>query len=141
MTDSEHISAAGYASPSERGGDAAAVDASPPRVGIQAQIDEVAKEVRNRERYYPGRLKPETAEQKLRDMRAALETLEFIGRHAEGLRHLISVLQRVARYGSASDNAPVTEDEAELLLQHPAVAAVMKEFPEARIAAIRALEQ
>jgi hypothetical protein len=108
---------------------------SSPRPTIEEQRDEVAREVRQRERLYPewvskGRYKPETAEKKLRDIRAAHASLAFLAKYAEGLRLLISILQRVAKYGPAREDQTITDAEAEILLQQPAVRAVVEAFPD-----------
>lgn len=109
------------------------------RPSIEDQRDEVAREVRQRERLYPdwiakGRYKPETAEKKLRDIRAAHASLEFLAKHAEGLRLLIKVLQRVEKFGPSGDNGePISGSEAADLLRQPAVRAVLNAFPNARL--------
>lgn len=145
MTD-HRDSAAGYDTKlGNQRGDTAAVDVASPRVSINEQIEEVAREIRQRERLYPewvakGRYNANTAERKLRDLNAAHATLLTIAAHADGLRALIEVLRRVAKYGPTGDAAPISDGEAELLLQHPAVAAVLREFPDAIISDIRPLE-
>jgi hypothetical protein len=113
-----------------------------PQVSIADQADEVGREIRSRERYYPGRLKPETAERKLECLRAAHKTLLLIAKHAEGLRLMIKVLQRVERFGPAQDDKyPIDDSEAEILLQLPAVRAVVEAFPGCELAEIRSIEQ
>lgn len=144
--DAQRNLAAGYdATPDGRGGEAKN-DVSPPRVSLAEQIEEVAREIRQRERLYPKwiadkRYKPETAAQKLNDMRAAHETLQFIERHREGLRLMIAVLQRVEKFGSASTVGIITDDEAQILLEQPAVQAVLAAFPDAIITDVRSIER
>lgn len=143
MNDTHENSAAGYATPDGRGGEARN-DVSPPRVSLAEQIEEVGKELRHRQRTYDHavanrRLLRETADRKLRDLRAALDTLEFLARHREGLRLMIAVLQRVEKFGSASTVGSITDDEAQILLEQPAVQAVLAAFPDAIITDVRSI--
>lgn len=85
--------------------------------------------MRNRQRYYPGRLTPEVAERKLTQLSAAAATMRIIVEHAAGLRALIAYLRR-----KAASDAPAAHPDAEdsaALLAHPAVAAVVVAFPDA----------
>lgn len=104
-------------------------------VPIQDQAAEVEREVRNREHLYPvligkGRLKEDTAEQKLRDLRAAAATMRIIADNAQGLRELLKALR--AKSG---------EEEKTRLLQHPAVAEVLKQFPDAVLDGIAPIQK
>jgi hypothetical protein len=129
--------AAGRSAVTEGAKGTPAVTAMP---SIADQADEVGKELRNRERYYPGRLTREVAERKLEHMRAAHKTLLLIAKHAEGLRLLIKVLQRVERFGPAQDDKyPIDDSEAEILLQLPAVRNVLAAFPGCELDEIRAI--
>lgn len=118
------------------GGASAPVAVASPRPTIEEQRDEVDREIRQRERWYPdwvakGRYKPETAEKKLRDIRAAHASLAFLANHAEGMRLIIKVLQRVERFGPTGDDAIISDSEAKELLRQPAVRAVVDAFPNA----------
>lgn len=106
------------------------------------QIAEVDREIRQRERLYPrwieqGRLKGDTADKKLADLRDAALTLRFLDKYAEPLRNMIKVLQQYNPY----DDKVIPEQVMESLLKHPAVREVMAVFPEAVIAADRPLKQ
>jgi hypothetical protein len=144
MSETQTNSAAGYvATPDGRGGETKN-DVSPPRVSLAEQIEEVGKELRHRQRTYDHavanrRLLRETADRKLRDLRAALDTLKFLARHREGMHLLLAVLRRVEKFGSPSTVGIITDDEAQLLLDQPAVQAVLSAFPDAIITDVRAI--
>ncbi|WP_150103203.1 hypothetical protein [Hyphomicrobium denitrificans] len=109
-----------------------------PRPTIEDQRDEVAREIRQRERLYPewvqkGRYKPETADKKIRDIRAAHASLAFLAQYAEGIRLVIKVLQRVKRFGPASDDTIISDSEAEDMLRQPAVRALVEAFPNGKV--------
>lgn len=117
-----------------------------PAPTIAEQIEEVGREIRQRERVYPkwveaGRYKAETAEKKLADMRAALASLEIIALHADGLRTLIQYLRSQAAFRSGDGWTPeaISETETQMLLDHPGVNAVLETFPGAIIADVRAI--
>lgn len=99
-------------------------------VSIHDQVDEVEREVRNREHLYPvqiakGRLKPETADVKLQHLRAAAATMRIIADHADGLRELLKALR-----------AKAGELDMARLAEHPAVVEVLKQFPDAVLSGI-----
>lgn len=105
-------------------------------VPLTEQAIEVEREIRQRERLYPrwideGRIKPETAAEKLRDLRAAAATLRWMAGHAEGLRTLARFLMQT---GAGVEPTP---DERAALLAHPAVRAVLDDWPEAEVVGIR----
>jgi hypothetical protein len=52
---------------------------------------------------------------------------------------LLAVLRRVEKFGSASTVGIVTDDEAQILLDQPAVQAVLTAFPDAIITDVRAI--
>lgn len=108
------------------------------RPTLAEQIEEVGREVRQRECYYPeavlkGRLKQATANKKLRDLAAAQLSLMTIQKHADGLRSLISILQRVAKYGPNDDTSLISDEEAAALLELPEVKTIVEAFPDASI--------
>lgn len=103
-------------------------------VPIAEQLAEVEREVRNRARYYPGRLTREVAERKLRDLSAAAATMRIIVEHADGLRPLIAYLRREA--ASETPAAVPDADDTAALLAHPAVAELLVAFPDAVLAGI-----
>ena len=110
------------------------------RVALSDQVEEVAREIRMRERVYPdwvakARLKPETADRKLADLRAAHATLVYMAAHAEGLRALIRFLKDHLR----DAGAPPTAEEAAALVRQPAVRTLLDAIPGAEIAAVRPL--
>jgi len=103
-------------------------------IPLADQIAEVAREIRQRDRVYPkwiadGRLKQETADTKLAQLHAALSTLQFIERHADGLRLLVKFL----READLQPKEQPSEEERQHLLAHPAVRAVVDAFPDASI--------
>ena len=105
-------------------------------IPLPDQAAEVEREIRQRERIYPrwieeGRIKPETAAVKLRDLRAAAATLRFMAGHAAGLRTLAQFLVNT---GAGVEPTP---DERAALLAHPAVQAVLDAWPEAEAVGIR----
>lgn len=114
------------------------------RVTIQDQAAEVERELRHRSRVYPrwidqGRLKLETAHAHMSALQAALGTLRTISEHADGLRLLIAYLKREQRLRGADEwNQDALPDpgETELLLQQPAVRAVLEAFPGAVLTSI-----
>lgn len=103
------------------------------RASIADQADEVGREVRQRERIYPdwivrGRIREETAARKLATMRDAEASLRFLARHAAGFRALAHFLI------AAGTAAPVpTPEETEALRSHPAVAALLAQWPDAEM--------
>lgn len=113
------------------------------RPSIEDQRDEVEREARNRERYYPGRLKPETAERKLEHIKAAAKTLSFIAKdpdffrfvlkHKSELVQIIGVLKHVLDRGPYLPVQIISDVEAELLLADPATRAVVEAYPDSAI--------
>lgn len=100
-------------------------------VPLSEQIAEVEREIRQRCRVYPklvadGRYKQETADAKLAAMRATQSTLIWLEAN-EGWVRTEAVRRRAAAEADAA------------LRSHPAVAAVLAEFPDATIAAVRTL--
>lgn len=111
-------------------------------IPIADQLAEVEREVRDRERRYPdrvarGRLKPETAERKLAEMRAVAATIRFISRHAAGLRELVTALRLIDADTDPAAVAEMSDEMRQALLAVPAVAAVLEEWPEAELVGIR----
>lgn len=121
-------------------GDPAAAKARP---SIEDQRDEVEREVRYRERYYPGRLKPETADRKLEEMRAAGRTLRFIAedpdffrfilQHKRELSQIFEVLKRIDERGPYLPVQAISDLEAEILLEDPATRAIVEAYPDSAI--------
>lgn len=108
-----------------------------PRIPLTEQIEEVAREIRQRERLYPrwiaeGRYKQETADKKVADLNAALATLVFIEKHAEPLRLLIATLQQYNPYDRVLPDSAIED-----VLKHPSVRAVMEAFPNAIVEDVR----
>lgn len=106
-------------------------------VPIAEQIAEVEREIRQRERLYPKwiiakRLKQETADTKLRDLRAAAATLRVVAAHADGLRLLVQYLRAAKPHAGEMPG----ETETEMLLAQPAVRAVLDAFPDATLVSI-----
>lgn len=109
-------------------------------VPLPEQAAEVERELRQRERLYPqwiaeGRIKPDTAATKVRNLRAAATTLRFMAGHAEGLRTLVGYLRNT---GAGLEPTP---DERAALLAHPAVQAVLDAWPDAEAIGIRPITQ
>lgn len=101
-------------------------------VPLADQAAEVAREVRARQRIYPGwiakgRLTAATAETKLRDITAAAATLRLLVDHADGLRALL----RFLRAADLQPGEDPSAEEREFLLGQPAVQAVLATFPDA----------
>lgn len=113
----------------------------PEPVPLSDQADEVEREIRQRERLYPGwiaagRLRQDTAEAKLRTLRAAAATLRFMETHATGLRALAHFVR-----STAPGEAPIpTTDERAALLAHPGVQAVLDAWPDAELVGIGGAE-
>ncbi len=117
-------------------------------VPIGAQVLEVEREIRMRAGVYPkriaaGHLTQGDADAQTAAMRAALATLQIVDRHADGLRLLLRFLQRklAERDGLTGLPKPLAarmpdDTETELLLQQPAVRAVLEAFPGATIAGV-----
>ena len=115
------------------------------RVPLSEQVAEVERELRQRHRAYPRwidqkRLKVETAHEHMSRLQAALATLQILHQHADGLRLLISYLKREQRIRGVSDDwnqddVP-TEEETAILLEQPAVRAVLEAFPGAVLTSI-----
>lgn len=96
---------------------------------LDEQIEEVGKEIRDRERRYPvmvekGRLLKETADRKLNVMRRVHDTLSIIRMHQDWIRPGLArrIEDRKAR--EAAEN-------------HPVVQAIKEEFPGAEVSAVR----
>jgi hypothetical protein len=117
-------------------------------VPIADQLAEVEREIRQRERVYPkwiaaGRLKADTAANKMRSLEAAAATLRVVSEHADGLRTLVAYLRR-ERSSRAADyvtgdtvETPIPDaEDTTALLEHPAVAELLRHFPEATLASI-----
>ena len=108
------------------------------KIALAEQIAEVERELRQRAHVYPrlidkGRLKLETAHAHNAALQAALATLRTLAEHADGLRILIACLKREARIRRDEINQdPGWDDpspaEVDIMLQQPAVAAVLQEF-------------
>lgn len=104
---------------------------------LSDQIEEVAREIRQRQRVYPkwveeGRYKKETAEKKMADMEAAYRTLQFLAKYADPLRLLIKTLQQYNPY----DGVLLPDAVIEEALANPAVREVMAAFPGAVISRV-----
>lgn len=107
-------------------------------VPMADQVAEVAREVSLRGRVYPhwikaGRLSQEDADRQLANLRAALATLEFVARHATGLRALVHFLIATGADADPSRVTTATREDIAALKSHPAVAAVIDAFPDAYI--------
>lgn len=117
------------------------------KVALADQITELERELRARAHVYPrlidkGRLKLETAHAHNAALQAALATLRTLSEHADGIRLLIAYLKRQARLrGDEFNQDPGWDDpspaEVDLMLQQPAVQAVLQEFPDAVLTSIR----
>lgn len=108
---------------------------------LAEQIDEVAREVRQRQRVYPrfvdeGRYKKETAEKKLADLIAAHGTLLFLQKYADPIKALIRTLQQFNPYEGKIIPDNVIED----LLADSRVREVMDVFPGAVITDVRPMQ-
>jgi hypothetical protein len=108
----------------------------PDPVPLTEQAAEVKLETEYRDLVYPwwvetGAFAPQTAAVKLGAMRAAAATLEWMAEHADGLRTLGQFL--------ISNGAGVepTPEERAALLAHPAVRAVLDDWPSAEVVGIR----
>lgn len=105
-------------------------------VPIAEQIAEIERELRNRERFYPkSKLLPETQEQKIAAMSAALATLKVVEANANGLRQLLLHLRKSQR------DAPPSPEETAALMAHPAVVELIKGFPDAVVSGIKPIER
>lgn len=103
-------------------------------IPLADQIVEVEKTVRDRARRYPdlvgrGRLKPETADQKLAAMRAVQSTLTWLEQNLDWIKPEAERRRRARQLAA----------EAAELARDPAVAEVLAAFPGAAIAAVREL--
>lgn len=112
-------------------------------IPIADQIAEVERELGYRDRVYPGwvlsgRMTQDRASFHVARLRAAAATLRAIQANADGLRALISYLNR-ARAGAATvawnDHMPSAAETA-VLLDTPGVRAVLEAFPGAAIVGI-----
>lgn len=102
---------------------------------ISEQVEEVAREVRTRERLYPswiesGRYRKETAERKLATLRAALRSLMFLQENAEWIRAEHRVRHQRIEAGI------MEEAERAALEDLEEVQAVRKVFPDAELRVI-----
>ena len=106
---------------------------APAKIPLSEQIVEIEREIRQRARVYPkwvseGRYKRETADAKLAAIRAAHDTLIWLETNMDWIRAEAQRRLREARLAA----------EAESLREHPAVAAVLDEFPGATFTVNRA---
>lgn len=113
----------------------AATEQKRQRALLEEQIKEVEREIRQRARVYPkwveeGRYKPETAEMKLATMRDVHDTLMWLEANLSWIKPQAVRRAREKRFAA----------EAEALLDHPAVSAVMDAFQGAEITEIRQRE-
>ncbi len=115
---------------------------------IEAQYDEVCREIRQRERLYARwleearaggrpRITDATAERKLGDLRAAAKTLRFVADHASGLRALVHYLR--GSTDPVNPEMPTDADRA-ALMGHPGVQALVAAWPEAELVGIRPIQ-
>lgn len=104
---------------------------------LDEQIEEVAREIRQRERVYPkwiaaGRLKQETADQKLEHLRAAQATLQWLFANMDWIRP-IAVERRQVQLER--------EMETQFAANHPAVKAIQEAIPGTEIVGVRSIER
>lgn len=116
-----------------------------PRVPLAAQIEEVEREIRQRARIYPkwvadGRYKQDTADAKLAAMRAVQSTLMWLERFRDDIHALHTRLKSEAVAGRAAERQSRLDSELAALRAHPAVKAVLDEFPDAVIDTVRTME-
>ncbi len=102
-------------------------------ITIRDQIEEVAKELRHRERLYPewvkaGRYKGETANRKLAVMRRVQKTLEWLEANSAWI-HDTYADRREAEHWARKE-----------AMEHPDVALVREAFPGAEVVDVRKTE-
>lgn len=100
-------------------------------IPLQQQIEEVEREIRTRARLYPNwvekkRLKQETADRKLADLRAAQTTLMWLDANLHWIKPEAVRRQELARQ----------QAELATLESDPAVQAVKDEFPGAVVTGV-----